>query len=99
MIKHIVMWTINPAEGLDKNATLLKMKERLESLRGKIEGMVSLQTGINQNSSPDASEFCLITEHKSWDDLQHYQDHPLHKEVAGFIGSVRKTRTVADFEF
>lgn len=99
MIKHIVMFTINPDLGLDKKATQLKMKEKLESLRGKIEGVVSLQVGINQNPSPDAFDVCLTTEHLTWKDLQHYQDHPLHLEVASYIGSVRKGRAVADFEF
>ena len=93
------MFTINPEAGLGKKATQLKMKEKLESLKGKIEGMVSLQVGINQNENPDAFDVCLITEHHTWKDLQHYQDHPLHKEVASFIGTVRKSRAVADFEF
>ena len=99
MIKHIVMWTINSDEGMDKKTTLLKMKNKLETLQGKIEGLVSLQVGINQNESPEASEICLITEHKTWKDLQFYQDHPLHKEVAAFVGKIRITRAVADFEY
>jgi hypothetical protein len=93
------MWTINPIEGMSKKATQLKMQEKLESLKGKIEGLVSLQVGMNHNGSPDAYDVCLITEHRSWKDLQHYQDHPLHKEVAAFVGTVRKTRAVTDFEF
>jgi hypothetical protein len=99
MIKHVVMFTINPEAGLDKKATQSKMIEKLESLKGKIEGMVSLQAGINQNGSPDAYDVCLITEHLSWKDLQNYQDHPLHMAVSGYIGSIKKTRAVADFEF
>ncbi len=99
MIKHIVLWTINPAEGLDKKSTQLKIKEKLESLKGKIEGLVSLQVGVNQNESPEAYDICLITEHPTWKDLQHYQDHPLHKEVGAFFGQVRKSRAVTDFEF
>jgi len=99
MIKHVVMFTINPEAGLDKKATQLKVKEKLESLKGKIEGMVSLQVGLNQNESADAFDVCLITEHLSWQDLKNYQDHPLHKAVSAYIGSVKKGRAVADFEF
>lgn len=98
MIKHIVMWTINP-EGSDKMATILKAKEKLESLKGKIEGLSSLQVGVNKNETPEAYDLCLVTEHPTWKDLHFYQDHPAHKEVAGFIGQIRKTRAVADFEF
>lgn len=99
MIKHVVMFTINPDAGLDKKATQITMKEKLNSLRGKIDGMVSLEVGINQNASSDAFDVCLITEHNTWQDLQNYQDHPLHQEVSKYIGSVRKGRAVADFEF
>ena len=99
MIKHIVMWTINPEEGLDKKSTLLKMKNKLEALKGKIEGLISLQVGLNENESPEAYDICLITEHPTWKDLQFYQEHPLHKEVGAFVSQIRKTRAVADYEF
>jgi hypothetical protein len=93
------MWTINPAEGSDKTSTILEAKGKLESLKGKIDGLISLQVGLNKNETPEAYDLCLITEHPTWKDLQFYQDHPLHKEVAGFIGKIRKTRAVVDFEF
>ena len=99
MIKHVVMFTINPEAGLDKKSTQLKVKEKLESLRGKIPGMTSLQAGINQNPSADAFDVCLITEHLTWQDLQNYQDHPLHQAVSSYIGSVKKGRAVAAFAF
>ena len=99
MIKHVVMWTIKgPDEGVDRKTTLQSMKEKLESLRGKIEGLKTLQVGINIPESPEAFDVCLITEHPTWQDLKAYQEHPAHKEVAAYIGQVRKSRAVADFE-
>jgi len=98
MIKHVVMWTVNPEQGFDKKSTLFKMKEKLESLIGKIDGLDSLQVGLNENETPEAYDICLITEHPSREALQCYQDHPLHKEVASFVGKIRKTRAVTDFE-
>lgn len=98
MIKHIVMWTINN-EKFEVKSTALQMKEKLESMRGKIEGLDSLDVGINENKSAEAYDVCLVTEHPTWEALNHYQEHPLHKEVAGFIGQVRKTRAVVDFVF
>ncbi len=99
MIKHIVLWTLKgKADGIDKQEAIAKMKIKLESLTGKIDGLLSLQVGLNKNSSPEAYDICLVTEHISWEALQQYQDHPLHKEVATYIGEIRKNRAVADFE-
>ena len=99
MIKHIVLWTLKgKADGIDKQEAIAKMKIKLESLTGKIDGLLSLQVGLNKNTSPEAYDICLVTEHISWEALQLYQDHPLHKEVAAYIGEIRKNRAVADFE-
>ncbi|MDP4209730.1 MAG: Dabb family protein [Bacteroidota bacterium] len=100
MIKHIVMWRVKGTdEGQDPKESTKIMKEKLESLIGKIEGLVSLQVGINQNPGAEAYDITLITEHLTWDALQFYQDHPLHKEAGKFIGSVKKARAAVDFEF
>ena len=100
MVKHIVFWKLKEvAAGNNKDHNALKIKEKLESLQGKIKGLLSIQVGINKNESSDASDICLISEHQTWDDLKFYQDHPLHKEVAQFIGEIRESRSVIDFEF
>lgn len=95
MIKHVVMWTVK--DDLEKKVVLQEIKKRLESLAGKIDGMTTLEVGINEKSGPESFDVCLMTTHVSWDALQLYQDHPLHREVASYIGQVRKTRAAADF--
>lgn len=100
MIKHIVLWTIkDAADGINKQDAIANVKAKLESLSGKIEGLLSLQVGLNKNTTPEAFDICLVTEHTSWEALQFYQGHPLHKEVAGYVNEVRKSRAVADYEF
>jgi hypothetical protein len=100
MIKHVVMWTIKGSEeGVDKTATATEIKSRLEALAGKIEGLLSIQVGINTSQTPESFDVCLISEHTSWDALKTYQEHPLHKEAGAFIGTVRKGRAVVDYEF
>jgi hypothetical protein len=99
MIRHIVLWTLKgDQEGVNKQEALAIMKQKLDMLAGKIEGLLSLEVGINKNTSPEAYDICLITQHSSWEALQFYQDHPLHKAVAAYVGKVRKSRAVTDFE-
>lgn len=100
MVKHVVMWRIKDLdEGYDTKSATWKMKEKLESMIGKIPELTSLQVGINENESPEAYHICLITEHPSWEDLKAYQVNPIHQEVGAFVKEISKMRTVVDFEF
>lgn len=100
MVKHIVMWRIkDDCENGDKKATALLLKEELESMIGKIDGLTSLEVGINVNTSPAAFDLVLITEHHTLRDLQFYQEHPVHMAVAALIKASTKERVVVDFGF
>jgi hypothetical protein len=100
MVEHVVMWRIKDLdEGYDTKSAAWKMKEKLESMIGKIPGLTSLQVGINENQSPAAYHICLITEHPSWNDLKAYQENPVHKEVAAFVTEISKERAIVDFEY
>lgn len=100
MIKHIVMWRIkDDCEGQDKRATALFLKEELESMIGKVDGLRTLEVGINVNSSPAAYDLVLITEHSTLRDLEFYQEHPVHLAVAALIKASTKERVVVDYGF
>ena len=100
MIKHIVMWRLkDECEGKDKRTTALLLKEELESLLGKIDGLRSLEVGINVNTSASAFDVVLITEHSTLNDLQFYQEHPAHIAVGSFVKAVTKERVVVDYGF
>ena len=47
MVKHIVMWKIKETNGLTKEQTAQQIKEALEGLNGKIEGLRHLEVGID----------------------------------------------------
>ena len=47
MVKHIVMWKIKETHGLTKEQTAQQIKEALEGLNGKIEGLRHLEVGID----------------------------------------------------
>lgn len=100
MVKHVVMWKLKGiAEGYNPKVTATKMKEKLESMLGRIEGLMSLEVGLNQTENPDTYDICLISVHRNWQDLKNYQVHPVHKEVGAYVNEVRKTRAVVDFEY
>jgi hypothetical protein len=94
------MWRIkDDCEGGNKKSTALLLKEELESMVGKIDGLHSLEVGVNVNTTPAAYDLVLITEHSTLRDLQFYQEHPDHLAVAALIKASTNERVVVDYAY
>lgn len=93
MVKHIVMWTLK-----DK-ADAVKLKSVIEDMKGKIPSLVDVECGINYNSGDAACDLILISVHNSKEDLDTYQDDPIHGEVKKIVAAAVTARYVVDFEF
>lgn len=99
MIKHIVMWKLKEeAEGHKKIENCNIIKSGLEDLKSKIPQIISLEVGINTVEDLNAYDLVLYTEFKTQQDLDTYQNHPDHVAVARYIGKVRESRVVVDYE-
>jgi len=99
MIKHIVMWKLKDrANGNDRTTNAKSIKEKLESLNGKIPGLLKLEVGIDFSGTKDSFDVVLYSEFRSKDDLNNYQNHPDHKAVFPFVGEAKLERHVVDYE-
>ena len=96
MVKHIVLWQLkDEAEGNSKLENAKIIKQRLEDLNGKIDGLLSLEVGINENGGEyDAA---LVSSFESMDALNAYAVNPLHTAVQDFVKKVRVSRTAVDY--
>ncbi|MBQ1262982.1 MAG: Dabb family protein [Oscillospiraceae bacterium] len=93
MIRHIVCWKLKDE---NKKENVARMKKELESLVGRIEGLVSLEVGeCFEGSSWDAA---LDSTFESSDALEFYRTHREHVKVADFIQTIMLERTAADYE-
>ncbi|HEY0681317.1 MAG TPA: Dabb family protein [Steroidobacter sp.] len=91
MIKHIVLWR------LKNKADAARVKQELESMRGKIPGLLSLEVGLNfAEGSP--VDLGLYSEFKDRAALNEYADHPVHVPVKQFVGARVSDRWVLDYE-
>jgi hypothetical protein len=91
MIKHIVLWR------LKNKADAARVKQELESMRGKIAGLLSLEVGLNfAEGSP--VDLGLYSEFKDRTALEEYADHPVHVPVKQFVGALVAERWVLDYE-
>jgi len=101
MIKHIVMWTFKEtAEGYTKEQNIHTFAEMLHGLVGVVPGIELLEVGLKGTSSPvDNYDMVLVTEFKTWADLQAYAVHPEHQKVVSFAKLVVSGRAAVDYEF
>ena len=94
MVRHIVLFRLKDKsrENLEKTAAVLR------GMEGKIEGMVSLEVGIDFLHSERSCDIALNTLFTDRAALDAYQDHPVHLPVKEYIGAVRESSCAADYE-
>jgi hypothetical protein len=99
MIKHIVLWKLKEAaNGMTKDENAMAIKEKLENLKGKIEGLIEIEVGIDFLHSAESADIVLYSTFESKDALANYQQHPLHAAIMPFIAEARSERRVVDYE-
>lgn len=98
MIKRIVFWKVVGDNDITKNSNSLRLKELLESLSGKIPGILSLEVAINESKSDDSSDVVFITEFKDSQSLLSYADHPEHIKIISEVQKIKTERRVIVYE-
>lgn len=99
MIKHIVFWKLkDEANGLSKHQNAQAIKQKLEALKGQIEGLIDIEVGFDFLQSSESADVVLYSTFTDKAALAFYQQHPLHKAVMPFIGEARSERRVVDYE-
>ena len=98
MVKHIIFWTLKD-EYSDEEKRVIKrgIKEGLESLQGKIPGLLSIRVRTDCLPSSNA-EVMLDTSFADEESLKGYAVHPEHVAVANSkVRPFTKTRTCMDY--
>ncbi|NTU45538.1 MAG: Dabb family protein [Chlorobiaceae bacterium] len=99
MIKHIVMWQLkDAAHGNDSQTNARLIQQKLEALRGRIQGMLAIEVGLDFSRSESSGDVVLYTEFVDRQSLDAYQIHPLHQALKPFIGEASRERRVVDYE-
>lgn len=98
MIKHIVMWQLKEeAHGNDKATNAQLIKEKLEALRGKVEGLLKIEVGIDVLGGGNY-DVVLNSELQNKEALNSYQNHPLHQAILPFVREAVESRCAVDYE-
>lgn len=97
MIRHIVAWNFKEGFSEEENRrNAEKIKHDLENLREIIPEIQRIRVDIRLVPS-STRDVMLDSSFETEADLAIYQEHPEHKKVGEFIGSVMKHRVCLDF--
>lgn len=97
MVKHMIIWKLKQ-DIVDKKSVAINIKNALEGLEGKIDGLLKMNILIEKfdSSAGDVMMDSLFVDEKA---LKEYQKHPLHVEIAnGVVRPNVENRLSFDFE-
>lgn len=99
MVKHVILWTLKEEfTEAQKNEIKAGIKEGLESLAGKIPGLIEIHVNTNGIASSNA-DVMLDSTFEDEAALKGYSVHPEHVAVANTkVRPYTATRTCMDWE-
>lgn len=100
MVKHIILWTLNPEFTDDeKKAVKAGIKEGLEGLVGKVPGLVEVKVQVDGRLASSNADVMLDSTLESEAALKAYAVHPAHVAVADSkVRPYTVQRSCLDFE-
>lgn len=100
MVKHIILWTLNPElSDSEKNEVKKNIKSGLESLVGVVPGLIELTVHIDGRLASSNADLMLDSTLESEEALKGYASHPAHVAVAnGKVRPFTVQRSCLDFE-
>lgn len=99
MIKHVLLFKVKEElDGRNKAETIVEAKRLIESMNGKIPGLIKVEVGVDYSETPDSADMVLYSEFESREALQVYATHPAHTAILPFVKSIYTERRLIDYE-
>lgn len=100
MVKHIILWTLNPELSDDEKQTVKAgIKAGLEGLVGKVPGLIEVKVHIDGRLASSNADVMLDSTLESEEALKGYAQHPDHVAVANTkVRPYTVQRACLDFE-
>ncbi len=99
MVKHVILWNLKSEYSIEEKQKIKEnIKTSLESLKGKIPGLVEIKVHINGLETSSA-DLMLDSTLESAQALKEYAVHPDHVYAADtFVRPFTAVRSCLDFE-
>jgi len=96
MVKHLVFWKLKDSERRNAVADAALLRSRFNSLIGIVDGLKSVQVGVNYK--PGDYDLCLECVLDSKEAEEQYQVHPEHLKIKALVAKMICGRTAFDYE-
>ncbi len=100
MVKHIILWTLNPELSDEQKEEVKKgIKAGLESLKGVVPGLIDVKVNVDGRLASSNCDVMLDCTLESEEALKAYAVHPAHVKIANTkVRPYTVQRTCLDFE-
>lgn len=100
MVKHIIVWTLNPELSDNEKETIKKgIKDGLEGLVGQVPGLIDVKVHISGRLASSNADLMLDSTLEDEAALKGYAVHPAHVAVANEkVRPYTAQRACLDFE-
>ena len=99
MVKHIILWTLKEMSEDEKSKVKSDIKIGLESLSGKIPGLLDIKVVTEGRLETSNADLMLDSSFESFEALKNYAVHPAHVKVADEkVRPFTASRSCLDFE-
>lgn len=96
MVKHIVMWTLNPDKKPEAEKLAAELRAKFQALVGRVDGLTAVEFGRNYNGGKyDLVLSCTLTSKEA---ERAYQTHPAHMAIKDVIHALVCARECVDYE-
>ncbi len=89
----------NIKNDMDRFEKAKKIKSVFCPLKSKIDIVKSYEIGINYKKTDFSYDVVIISEYKSWDDLDIYIKHPEHQKAIKICSKIKKEKAIVDYEY
>jgi len=96
MFKHVIMWKVEESP-IAKKETCEKIKELLESLNGKIPGLINIGVGINTLEAENTFDVVFTGTFESKEAYIAYGQHEEHAKIVPFFKELKLERAIVDY--
>ncbi len=101
MVKHIILWTLNPELTENEKKTVKEgIKAGLEGLVGKVPGLIDVNVQIDGRIDSSNADLMLDCTLENAEALKVYANHPEHLAVANTkVRPYTVQRSCLDYEY
>ncbi|MDE6197746.1 MAG: Dabb family protein [Muribaculaceae bacterium] len=98
MVKHIVMFRL-AGEDAERQAMAERFKAALEALPATVEGLTSIEVGLNDGPAAGNWHIVLTAVCPDYEALEAYSAHPAHLACVAIIKPAIEARACVDYTF